>query len=66
MELYLDNIGIIKDSKILLDGLTVITGKNRGDIICRRGYGSDRQDFADFGSGYQRYYRGIRKAFGDV
>lgn len=28
MELYLDNIGIIKDSKILLDGLTVITGKN--------------------------------------
>lgn len=28
MELYLDNIGIIKDSKILLNGLTVITGKN--------------------------------------
>ena len=28
MELYLDNIGIIRDSKILLDGLTVITGKN--------------------------------------
>lgn len=28
MELYLDNIGIIKDSRILLDGLTVITGKN--------------------------------------
>lgn len=28
MELYLDNIGIIKDSTIKLDGLTVITGEN--------------------------------------
>lgn len=28
MELYLDNVGIIKDSKLQLDGLTVITGKN--------------------------------------
>ena len=28
MELYLNNVGIIKESNILLDGLTVITGKN--------------------------------------
>lgn len=28
MELFLNNIGIIKDSTIKLDGLTVITGKN--------------------------------------
>ena len=28
MKLYLDNIGIIKDSELQLDGLTVITGKN--------------------------------------
>lgn len=28
MELFLNNVGIIKESKILLDGLTVITGKN--------------------------------------
>ena len=28
MKLYLNNVGIIKDSEIQLDGLTVITGKN--------------------------------------
>lgn len=28
MELFLDNVGIIKESSILLNGLTVITGKN--------------------------------------
>lgn len=28
MELYLNNVGIIKDSNILLNGLTVVTGKN--------------------------------------
>lgn len=28
MELYLNNVGIIKETNILLDGLTVITGKN--------------------------------------
>ena len=28
MELFLDNVGIIKKSNIKLDGLTVITGKN--------------------------------------
>ena len=28
MELYLNNVGIIKESNVLLDGLTVITGKN--------------------------------------
>lgn len=28
MELLLDNVGIIKESKVLLNGLTVITGKN--------------------------------------
>ena len=28
MELFLDNVGIIKKSSILLNGLTVITGKN--------------------------------------
>lgn len=28
MELFLNNVGIIKESKVLLDGLTVITGKN--------------------------------------
>lgn len=28
MELLLNNVGIIKDSSVLLDGLTVITGKN--------------------------------------
>lgn len=28
MELFLDNVGIVKDSQVLLDGLTVITGKN--------------------------------------
>jgi len=29
MELYLDNIGIIKESKVEINGLTVITGKNK-------------------------------------
>ena len=28
MKLYLNNVGVIKDSTIMLDGLTVITGKN--------------------------------------
>ena len=28
MELFLDNVGIIKDSTVKIDGLTVITGKN--------------------------------------
>ena len=28
MELWLDNVGIVKDSSVILDGLTVITGKN--------------------------------------
>lgn len=28
MQIRLENIGIIKDSTIVLDGLTVITGKN--------------------------------------
>lgn len=28
MELFLNNVGVIKDSEIILDGLTVITGKN--------------------------------------
>lgn len=28
MKLFLDNVGIIKKSQVLLDGLTVITGKN--------------------------------------
>lgn len=28
MELFLNNVGIIKESEVLLDGLTVITGKN--------------------------------------
>ena len=27
MELYLNHVGIIKESNIILDGLTVITGK---------------------------------------
>lgn len=27
MELYLNHVGIIKESNFLLDGLTVITGK---------------------------------------
>ena len=28
MKLYLNNVGIVKDSEVKLEGLTVITGKN--------------------------------------
>ena len=28
MELYLNNVGVIKDSTVILNGLTVVTGKN--------------------------------------
>lgn len=53
MELYLDNIGIIKKSKVEIDGLTVITGKNNsgkttvGKVVYSliRSYGNLEKEF---------------------